>query len=239
MDQPGVALKENQLLKLLPESDRERIKTHLVRVDLKSGHVLCQPNEPINYAYFPNTAMISVVSIMGNGATTEIGLIGNEGMVGLPIILGGQQMINQAIVQVPGEAYRIDANKLLWEFQSSVSLQRIFLLYTQARFTQVSQTAACNRQHKIDKRLARWLLSVHDCVQIDQIPLTQEFVSNMLGVRRSGVTTAANNLQRAGLIKYQRGKITLVDIEGLKECSCECYALVRSEYIRLLGFRRG
>jgi CRP-like cAMP-binding protein len=239
MNQHTEAIQKNQLLGLLPTDDRQFLEPYLVKVNLRSGHVICEPNEPMNFAYFPNTAMISVVSIMSNGSTTEIGLIGNEGMVGLPIILGGKQMLNQAIVQVSGEVYKIEATKLLWAFQNLASLQSIFLLYIQARLTQVSQTAACNSQHRIDKRLARWLLSVHDCVQVDQIPLTQEFVANMLGVRRSGVTTAAFQLQKAGLIRYQRGHITLLDIEGLKECSCECYSLVQSEYIRLLGFRRG
>ena len=239
MNQRVDAIQENQLLQSLPSDVLENLNPYLVKVNLSSGHVVSDPNEPMNFAYFPNTAMISVVSNMIDGSTTEIGLIGNEGMVGLPIILGGKQMPHQAIVQVPGEAYKIEAAALLWAFQNLASFQTIFLLYIQARLTQISQTAACNSQHRIDKRLARWLLSVHDCVQVDQIPLTQEFVANMLGVRRSGVTTAAFELQKAGLIQYQRGHITLIDIEGLEKRSCECYALVQSEFIRLLGFRRG
>jgi CRP-like cAMP-binding protein len=193
----------------------------------------------MEFAYFPNTAMISVVSIMEDGSTTEIGLIGNEGMVGLPIILGGRQTTSQVIVQVPGETWKLNAHILLQEFEQSPQLQRILLLYTQARLTQVSQSAACNRQHKIEERLARWLMSVHDCVQVDEIPLTQEFVANMLGVKRSGVTIAANSLQQSGMITYRRGRITLLDYDALKKTSCECYQLVQNEYIRLLGFRRG
>ncbi|AIE74769.1 MULTISPECIES: Crp/Fnr family transcriptional regulator [unclassified Synechocystis] len=232
-------LKLNQLLGLLPVESYERLAPHLQKVSYKSGTVLYEPNEVMDFAYFPNTAMISVVSIMEDGSTTEIGLIGNEGMVGLPIILGGKQNISRVIVQVSGETWKLSAEILLREFQQSPPTQRILLLYTQARLTQVSQSAACNRQHKIEERLARWLMSVHDCVQADEIPLTQEFVANMLGVRRSGVTIAANSLQQSGMITYRRGKITLLDYDALKQTSCECYKLVQDEYIRLLGFRRG
>ena len=232
-------LKLNQLLGLLPVEGYERLAPHLQKFSFKSGTVLYEPNEVMDFAYFPNTAMISVVSIMEDGSTTEIGLIGNEGMVGLPIILGGKQNISRVIVQVPGETWKLKADILLEEFQHSPQLQRILLLYTQARLTQVSQSAACNRQHNIEERLARWLMSVHDCVQADEIPLTQEFVANMLGVRRSGVTIAANSLQQSGMISYRRGKITLLDYDALIKTSCECYKLVQNEYIRLLGFRRG
>ncbi|MBE9194171.1 Crp/Fnr family transcriptional regulator [Synechocystis sp. LEGE 06083] len=232
-------IKLNQLLGLLPVEAYKRLTPHLKKVVYKIGTVLYEPNEVMEFAYFPNTAMISVVSIMEDGSTTEIGLIGNEGMVGLPIILGGKQTTSQVIVQVPGEAWKLSAHILLQEFEQSPQLQRILLLYTQARLTQISQSAACNRQHKIEERLARWLMSVHDCVQVDEIPLTQEFVANMLGVRRSGVTIAANSLQQSGMIAYRRGRITLLDYDALKRTSCECYQLVQDEYIRLLGFRRG
>lgn len=232
-------IKINQLLGLLPVEGYQRLVPHLKKLFYKSGTVLYEPNEVMDFAYFPTTAMISVVSIMESGATTEIGLIGNEGMVGLPIILGGKQNISRVIVQVEGELWKLSAKILLQEFESYPQLQRLLLLYTQARLTQVAQSAACNRQHNIEERLAKWLMSVHDCVQVDEIPLTQEFVSNMLGVRRSGVTIAANALQQSGMISYRRGKITLLDYDALKETSCECYKLVQDEYIRLLGFRRG
>ncbi|QUS61163.1 Crp/Fnr family transcriptional regulator [Synechocystis sp. PCC 7338] len=232
-------IKLNQLLGLLPVEVYKRLAPHLKKVVYKTGTVLYEPNEVMEFAYFPNTVMISVVSIMDDGSTTEIGLIGNEGMVGLPIILGGRQTTSQVIVQVPGEAWKLSARILLREFEQSPQLQKILLLYTQARLTQVSQSAACNRQHKIEERLARWLMSVHDCLQVDEIPLTQEFVANMLGVRRSGVTIAANSLQQSGMITYRRGRITLLDYDALKKTSCECYQLVQNEYIRLLGFRRG
>jgi len=230
---------KNQLLGLLSPDNYDRIAPHLTKLGLESGQVLYEPNEIMDFAYFPSTAMISVVSIMEDGATTEIGLIGNEGMVGLPIILGGKQTISQAIVQVSGDCWKLNGATLLREFNQTPELQRLLLIYTQARLTQVSQSAACNRQHKIEERLARWLLSVHDCVQADEIPLTQEFVANMLGVRRSGVTIAANSLQQSGMIRYRRGKITLTDHDALEKTACECYSLVQSEYIRLLGLRRG
>lgn len=232
-------IKSNQLLGLLPVEVYKGLAPHLKKVVYKTGTILCEPNEVMEFAYFPNTAMISVVSIMEDGSTTEIGLIGNEGMVGLPIILGGRQTTSQVIVQVPGEAWKLSAHTLLQEFEQSSELRKILLLYTQARLTQVSQSAACNRQHTIEERLARWLMSVHDCLQVDEIPLTQEFVANMLGVRRSGVTIAANSLQQSGMITYRRGKITLLDYDALQKTSCECHQIVRNEYIRLLGFRRG
>jgi CRP-like cAMP-binding protein len=230
---------KNQLLGILSDEHYGRLSPYLTKVSLESGQVLYEPNEIMDFAYFPSTAMISIVSIMEDGATTEIGLIGSEGMVGLPIILGGKQTISQAIVQVAGDCWKLSGTVLLREFNQTPELQHLLLMYTQARLTQVSQSAACNRQHKIEERLARWLLSVHDCVRTNEIPLTQEFVANMLGVRRSGVTIAANSLQQSGMIRYRRGKITLTDHNGLKKTACECYPLVQSEYMRILGLRRG
>ena len=190
-------------------------------------------------AYFPGRAMISLVSIMQDGSTTEIGLIGNEGIVGLPIILGGDRSPSRAIVQIRGSALKLDAKILKQEFHRGGKLQQLLLLYTQALLTQVSQSAACNRQHTTEERLARWLLSVQDCVLSNELPLTQEFISNMLGIRRSGVTVAAGILQQAGTIEYRRGVITILNQEDLEAISCECYRLVQSEFLRLLGSRRG
>ncbi|EAZ91153.1 Crp/Fnr family transcriptional regulator [Crocosphaera chwakensis] len=232
-------LVENRLLQALPNVDYQKLAPHLTSLDLSAGTILYEPEQAIEWAYFPCSAMISIVSIMENGATTEIGLIGKEGMVGLPIILGGKHYINQAIVQISGTALKLDGSILKQEFHRSNSLQNLLLLYIQARITQVSQTAACNRQHKIQKRLARWLLSVYDCVLSDELPLTQEFIANMLGTRRSGVTTAANILQEAGIIRYSRGKITILDQEELENAACECYRLIQDEFIRLLGTKRG
>ncbi|MEB3175621.1 MAG: Crp/Fnr family transcriptional regulator [Cyanobacteriota bacterium] len=229
----------NQLLTALPASAYSRLAPHLQTCTLDSGQIIYEANETIEFAYFPNRAMISLVSIMEDGATTEIGLIGNEGMVGLPIILGSPRSSSRAIVQVAGDSMKIGAKILQEEFKTSEELRHLLLLYTQAFLTQVSQTAACNRQHNIEERLARWLLSVHDCILEDELPLTQEFVANMLGVRRSGVTIAANTLQKAGIIQYRRGRITILNHQALEATSCECYKLVQSEFIRLLGFRRG
>ncbi len=229
----------NKLLAALPISEYERLIPHFKETNLECGTILYEPYEPINSMYFPITVMISLVSIMENGSTTEIGLIGNEGMIGLPAILGGQFSISRAIVQIEGNGLKINSDIIKEEFDRGETLQKILLLHTQARLTQISQSAACNRQHRIEARLAKWILSVHDCVLNDEIPLTQEFISNMLGVRRSGVTIAANGLQNAGLISYNRGKITILDYEGLENTACECYRLVQNEFIRLLGARRG
>lgn len=230
---------QNHLLSLLDENTLEQLRPHLGKVSLESGKILYEPHETMDFAYFPITTMISVVSIMEDGSTTEIGLIGREGLIGLPIILGGKETISQAIVQVSGDCWKVKGHTLLQVFKESPRLQELILIYIQARLTQVSQSAACNRQHKIEQRLARWLLSVYDCVQCNEIPLTQEFVANMLGVRRSGVTIAANSLQQSGMIHYRRGKITLTDRDNLAATACECYPLIQSEFERLLGIRRG
>ncbi|BAQ64630.1 Crp/Fnr family transcriptional regulator [Geminocystis sp. NIES-3709] len=183
--------------------------------------------------------MISLVSIMENGSTTEIGLIGNEGMIGLPVFLGGEFTISRAIVQMSGKSLKMKSSILVREFKEGGALQKILLLHTQARLTQIAQSAACNRQHKIEARLARWLLSVYDCVLTNELELTQEFISNMLGVRRAGVTIAANTLQNRGIIRYNRGRIVILDHKQLEETSCECYRVVQDEFMRLLGSRRG
>jgi CRP-like cAMP-binding protein len=229
----------NQILAALPVSEYQRLASHLKPVNLISGEILLEPNEPIQKIYFPQRAMISLVSIMMDGSTTEIGLIGNEGMIGLPSILGGNSTSSRTIVQISGTALEISAEVVHQEFQRGEKLHQLLLLYTQALLTQVSQSAACNRQHNIEQRLARWLLSVHDCILQDELPLTQEFIANMLGTRRSGVTVAAGVLQQAGIINYSRGRITILDQQRLEEVACECYHLVQNEFIRLLGSRRG
>ncbi|HIK29987.1 MAG TPA: Crp/Fnr family transcriptional regulator [Oscillatoriales cyanobacterium M59_W2019_021] len=229
----------NQLLAALPSSEFQQLEPYLEPIFLEAGQVLCEPKEPMNVAYFPGRAAISLVSLLEDGSTTEIGLIGNEGMVGLPIFLGGKSFPNRAIVQIRGSALKLDGEILKREFHRGGKLQQRLLLYTQALLTQVSQSAACNRQHTTEERLARWLLSVRDCVLSDELPLTQEFIANMLGIRRSGVTVAAGILQQAGTIEYRRGQITIRDREDLESISCECYRLVQSEFLRLLGSRRG
>ena len=229
----------NQILAALPESEYKIIAPHLKPVDLISGEVISEPNQSITEIYFPQRAMISLVSIMMDGSTTEIGLVGNEGMVGLPAILGGDSTISCSIVQVSGTALQVPAEIIQQQFLRGGKLQQILLLYIQASLTQVSQSAACNRQHRIEERLARWLLSVRDCVLQNELHLTQEFIANMLGTRRSGVTVAAGILQQAGIIRYSRGKIVILDRQALENVSCECYRTIQREFIRLLGSRRG
>jgi CRP-like cAMP-binding protein len=229
----------NQILAALPPNQYDRIAPHLKQVELKSGHILLEPDEQVDTIYFPQTAMISLVSIMIDGSTTEIGLVGNEGMIGLSAILGGKSTTSRSIAQISGVALKIPAEIMVEEFYRGEKFQQLILLYTQALLTQVSQSAACNRQHKIEERLSRWLLSVQDCVLQSEIPLTQEFIANMLGTRRSGVTVAAGILQQAGIISYTRGNITILNQQGLEDTACECYRLVQNEFIRLLGSRRG
>ncbi len=229
----------NHLLTALPPDEYDAIAPHLEFLPLESGSVLCEIGSPIESAYFPLTAMISLVSIMENGATTEISLVGKEGMIGLPIILGGELSLNQIIVQVSGTALRLNPGLLIKQFQQGKTFQKIMLLYTQARLIQVGQNAACNRQHTIEERLARWLLSVEDCLASDELHLTQEFIAQMLGIRRSGVTVAASLLQERGIIRYSRGKITILDVVALESASCECYKIVKREYFRLLGQKMG
>lgn len=230
---------QNQLLAALPLEHYRRISPYLDFVSFESGQVLYLSGEVMNMAYFPLNCMISLVSIMEDGATTEISLVGNEGLIGLPIILGGGLSLSQAVVQISGTALRLNAQLLKREFSQQGPLHRLTLLYTQARLIQVAQNAACNRQHTIKERLARWLLSAQDCLHSHEVPLTQEFIANMLGIRRSGVTVAARQLQTTGAIDYSRGHITILDDTALEKISCECYRVVQKEYLRLLGFRRG
>lgn len=224
----------NQLLAALPAKKYQSLIPYLENIDLMAGEVLCEPGEMMTEVYFPIKAMISLVSIMENGATTEISLIGKEGMVGLPVFLGGGSTISRAIVQIEGKAIKLNANVLKREFDRGEELQKVLLLYAQAMFTQASQNAACNRQHNIEERLARWLLTAQDCIMEDELYLTQEFISQMLGTRRSGVTVAAGTLQQAGIIRYTRGKINILNREALKATACECYLAIKNEYNRLL-----
>lgn len=226
---------DNQILSALPQSEFQRLAPHLKTIEIASGDVLHEPYEPIREVYFPTRAMISLVSIMEDGSMTEIGLVGKEGMVGLPIVLGGKTAMSEAIVQISGTAVSLDADILHGEFQRGEELQRLLLLYTQALITQISQTAVCNCKHVVEKRLARWLLTARDCIQQEQFYLTHEFISIMLGVRRSSVTVAAGILQQGGAIAYRRGKITILNRDLLIKNACECYGLVQSEYQRLLG----
>lgn len=227
---------ENQLLAALPSDDYQRLIPDLELVTLSNQQLLYDVGESIRYVYFPNQALVSFVSLMEDGSTTEVGIVGKDGMVGMPVCWGGECSGNiQAIAQMPGSAMRLKAQKLKIEFERGGAIQRLLLLYTQAIFTQVSQTAACNRHHTVEQRLARWLLTVQDHIQSDQLTLTQEFISQMLGTRRAGVTVAAMALQQAQMIRYTRGKITVIDREKLKLAACECYSVIHHEFSRLLG----
>ncbi|MGB3640219.1 MAG: Crp/Fnr family transcriptional regulator [Rivularia sp. (in: cyanobacteria)] len=232
-DSPQISA--NQLLMALSTKEYERLIPYLEPVSLVLGQIIYEPKQPIKEVYFPLGAMISLVSIMKDGSTTEIGLVGNQGMVGIPIFLGGNIATNRAIVQVEGNALKMDASILKSEFERGKQLQAKLLLYTQARLIQISQIAACKSHHLIEERLARWLLCVNDCVNKPELPLTQKFISEMLGVRRASVTEAAQALQKAGLIRYRRGQITILKRKELEQAACECYGLILNEFKRLLN----
>lgn len=224
----------NRLLSLLPQSEYLQIAPHLRLVNLSSGQILYEPNEPILTVYFPIHAMISLVQIMENGVTLEAGIVGSDGMLGHPVYLGGQCDSNRAVVQIPGKAIALEALMLKKTFDQGKTTQKLLLRYTQAFIAQVSQTAVCNRFHSTKTRLARWLLQAQDSAQSSSLQLTQDFLSSMLGTRRASVTVAANALQDDGLIRYGRGQIEIIDRDGLKRSCCMCYDTVNAEYDRLL-----
>lgn len=224
----------NRLLAALPGEDYQRLVPNLKLVEFPQHKILYHAGDNYDYAYFPLTALVSSVAILENGSTAEIGVIGNEGMVGLPIILDTSYSNSAAIVQVGGNGYQISARYLQEELNRHGALKKLLMRYVQARIIQLGQTAACNSYHSIEQRFARWLLTVQDSIQQDEFRLTQEFVSQMLGVRRSGVTEVASKFQKAGIIYYRRGLIRIINNEKLKECACECYQLVAVEYGRLL-----
>jgi CRP-like cAMP-binding protein len=225
----------NKILAALPAEEYERLRKHLTPVSLPLGETLYNQNERIKYVYFVNTGVVSQVTHMEDGGSVEVGLVGNEGMVGLPVALGDDVSPSHAVVQIADGAMRMEASALREEMGRGGRLHSLLLLYMLAAHKQTSQTAACNRSHNVSDRLARWLLMCHDRVEGDELHLTQEFIAQMLGTRRSGVSEAAILLQAAGLIRYSRGHITILDRERLKEFTCECYEVVRAEFERLLG----
>lgn len=227
----------NYLLAALPENEAERIRPHLQRVKLPLGEVLYESGGSLTDVLFPTTCIVSVLSVMESGASAEIAVVGNDGIVGIALFMGGDTMPNRAIVQSAGEAYRLDPLILKQEFRRAGALHDVLLRYTQALLTQMSQTAVCNRHHSVDQQLCRWLLLSLDRLPTRELVMTQELIANMLGVRREGVTEAAGKLQRAGLIEYRRGHITIVDRTGLEARACECYGVVRSEVTRLFPNR--
>ena len=224
----------NHLLDAIGERNAQRLLAQMELVPLPIGKVLQEPGVVARHAYFPTTCVVSLLCGMENGSSAEIAVIGNEGVVGINAIIGGDSAPNQAVVQSTGYAYRIRANILREEFQNNPELQTLLLKYMQALMTQMAQTAVCNRHHTLDQQLCRWFLNCLDRLPSNELVITQEFIAHMLGVRREGVTGAAGKLQKAGIINYRRGRITIIDREGLEEHSCECYDIVRKEYQRLL-----
>ena len=225
----------NRLLAALPDAEYQRLIPHLEHVSLSLKQVLYEVGEPIEYVYFPQRAIVSSLSTMEDGSMVEVGLVGNDGIVGIPAALGDKIATTTTTVQIPNSAMRMKASVLKSEFQRGGLWQSLLLRYMQAQHAFVSQNAACNRLHHLEERLARWLLLVYDRVESNELPLTQEFISQMLGVRRAGVTVAANTLQQAGLIRYTRGRITILNREELQAASCECYEFINGEYARLLS----
>ncbi|MBK7720552.1 MAG: Crp/Fnr family transcriptional regulator [Simplicispira sp.] len=224
---------ENHLLASLPEPEWQRWHPHLEPVDLPLGAVLYESGDTMGHVYFPTTAIVSLLYVMEDGASAEIAVVGNEGIVGVSLFMGGESTSSRGVVQSAGRGYRMKAQVLKEEFKRAPVLH-LLLRYTQALITQMAQTAVCNRHHTIDQQLCRWLLLSLDRLQGKELVMTQELIANMLGVRREGVTEGAMKLQNAGLIHYARGHITVLDRPGLEARSCECYAVVKKEYDRLL-----
>jgi CRP-like cAMP-binding protein len=224
----------NHLLAALPEAEWSRFAPHLLPVDMSLGQVIYESGDRLDHVYFPATSIVSLLYVMADGASAEIAIVGNEGIVGIALFMGGETTPNRAVVQSAGRAYRLDARILKEEFHRAGAVQRLLLRYTQALITQMAQTAVCNRHHSIDQQLCRWLLLSIDRLPSNKLTMTQELIANMLGVRRAGVTEAALKLQTAGLIRYTHGHIEVLDRPGLERRVCECYAVVRRECERLL-----
>jgi len=225
---------QNHLLASLPADTRERLFPHLELVPMPLGHVLYESGNRLRHVYFPTTCIVSLLYVMEDGASAEIAVVGNEGIIGIALFMGGETTPSRALVQSAGHAFRLKGPLLKDEFNRSGVLQQLLLRYTQALLTQMAQTAVCNRHHSVDQQLCRWLLLSLDRVSSNKLAMTQELIANMLGVRREGVTAAAGRLQSAGLIHYSRGRITVLDRPGLEARACECYAVVKKEFDRLL-----
>jgi CRP-like cAMP-binding protein len=226
--------KDNRLLAALPDTDYQPLLTVLERVPMKLGEAVYESGGPQGYVYFPTTSIVSLLYVLADGATAEIAVTGNEGLVGISLFMGGETTPSRAVVQSAGDGYRLRGSVLKKEFERGGALQHLLLRYTQALITQMTQTAVCNRHHSLDQQLCRWLLLSLDRLLDNKLVMTQELIANMLGVRREGVTEAAGKLQAQGLIEYSRGKIAVVDRARLEGQVCECYAVVKREYDRLL-----
>jgi len=226
---------ENLLLAALPADVLDRLATNLEPLALPLGKVIYESGIELKHVYFPTSGcIISMLYVMADGSSAEIAVVGNEGVVGIALFMGGDTTPSRALVQSAGHGFRLDARSLKAEFGRHTGLQTLLLRFTQALITQMSQTAVCNRHHSLEQQLCRWLLLSQDRLPTNQLTMTQELIANMLGVRREGVTQAAGRLQTVGLIRYNRGRITIVDRSGLEALVCECYAVVRKEYLRLL-----
>jgi len=227
--------RQNHLLGALPDEEFGRIESQLEFVQMPLGTVLYESGDKMSHVYFPTTAIISLLYIMENGGTAEIGIAGNNGLIGMALYMGGETTSSRAIVQRGGDAVRMKAADLRAEFARGGLFQDLLLRYTQSLMTQISQTAVCNRLHTIQQQLCRWLLINHDQLPADKLVMTHDLIANMLGVRREGVSQAAGRLQELGVIKYSRGTIYIVDRKGIESVACECYQVVSNEYDRLLG----
>jgi CRP-like cAMP-binding protein len=225
---------QNHLLAALPAVEWQRWQPQLERVELPLSQVLYESGGKLSHVYFPTTALVSLLYVMEDGASAEIAVVGNEGIVGISLFMGGDSTSSRAVVQSAGQGFRLKAQIMKDEFNRAGPVLHLLLRYTQALITQMAQTAVCNRHHSLDQQLCRWLLLSIDRLQGNELVMTQELIANMLGVRREGVTEAALKLQKTGLIHYARGHITVLDRSGLEERSCECYSVVKKEYARLL-----
>ena len=236
----GHAPKQNHLLAALPAEIFERLSPHLELIQMPLGKVLYESGGQLQHAYFPTTAIVSLHYIMENGASAEVAGVGNEGVLGVSLFMGGNTTPSRATVQTGGWGYRLKARAMLEEFDRAGPLMRLMLRYTQALMTQMSQTAVCNRHHSVEQQLCRWLLLTLDRLTSSELTMTQELIAGMLGVRREGITEAAGHLQQAGVIIYRRGHISVLDRSGLEARTCECYNVVRKEFHRLLSdFQNG
>ncbi len=227
---------QNHLLAALPAEVQERLLPHLELVSLPLGKVLYESGDALRHVYFPTDSIVSMLYVMENGASAEISVVGNEGLIGVALFMGGETTPSRAVVQSAGHAYQLLGQRLKDEFNRHGEMLLLMLRYTQSLITQMSQTAVCNRHHSIDQQLCRWLLLSLDRLPDNHLTMTQELIANMLGVRREGVTDAAGKLQKLGVIEYSRGKITVIDRPKLERLSCECYAVVKKETDRLLPY---
>jgi CRP-like cAMP-binding protein len=236
---PGLSLShrpsQNHLLAALPAAEFDRLSPHLELVSMPLGEALYESGGRLQHVYFPTTSIVSLLYGLENGASAEIAVVGNEGILGISLFMGGETTPSRAVIQSAGFGYRLKAHLLKEEFNRAGPVLRLLLRYTQALITQMTQTAVCNRHHSIEQQLCRWLLVSLDRLSSDELTMTQELIANMLGVRREGVSEAAGNLQRCGFIRYSRGRIQVLDRPALEKAVCECYAVVRAEFDRLLS----